>query len=517
MKLHYNKLWLLGALALGLAACSDDEYTGDPQVIPQPDVLPAHAVAGTDIYAPGATLDVNAEIADIDKMMPLLNLTKIDPQPAGYEVKVHMLMAKSEAELSDPAARRDTILTLLEPQAGALQTLGLSAKALNIAFHKFYGTDDTPRAMAVRFDAYSVKDQTSALLGTVGTTGSITVKPVRYAYTPEDSYWLVNPSDPSEKYQMSNGDKPVYESGTFNAVVELPVGTFDWKIVPGSMIDNPVAAMCFGPAPAEGDKPSKNLVLGGEAGKVVVEGDKPVPYMFTGDMTAHNDDYTALVPTYEVKIAYEVLYILGDAQGGDATPAVLNTKDYVNYGGFVAFKGWGAKMTNLPGWGGTEFANFAFNGPDDKGQYTGTVGAGTASGNIEGLPDGIYAWVFNITSGKVTATPIEHFELIGTAIGGWGDGDVQKLAPVDAANAACAEFTGEIDFKEVGEFKLRGIQPSIGNNWAFSLGGPIDALQWDGPNSNFDGTPGKHKVTISFNVAKEGEYADAPRVHYVIE
>ncbi|WP_295730651.1 hypothetical protein [uncultured Muribaculum sp.] len=513
MKLHYNRLWLLGALALGMAACSDDEYTGEPQVIPQPDVLPANSVAGIDIYAPGTTVDINAESADIDKMMPLLNLTKIDPQPAGYEVKVQMIMAKTEAELSDPAARRDTILTVLDPQGGALQTLGLSAKALNLGFHSLYGTDDTPRTVALRFDAYSVKDQTSALLGTVGTTGTVTVKPVQYAYTPENSYWVVNPTDPSQKYKMSNGDKAPYENGTFSAVAELPVGTFDWKIVPGSMVDNPVAAMCFGPSSSDEGK----LLLGGEAGKVAVEGDKPVPYMFTVDMTAHNADYTALVPTYEVKIAYDVLYVLGDAQGGNSTPAVLTTKDYVTYGGFVPFKGWGAKMSNIPTWDGTEFANFKFDGPDANGAYTGTVGTGGDGGNIVGLPDGIYAWVFNITSGVVTATPIEHFELIGTAIGGWDDGDVQKLAPVDAANAACAEFSAEIDFKSTGEFKLRGIQPKLNNNWAFSLGGPLDALVWDGPNSSFEGAPGKHTVTISFNVAKEGEYAESPRVHYVIK
>ena len=42
MKLRFN-IALFAALALGLAACSDDEYTGVPQVTPQEPTMPADA------------------------------------------------------------------------------------------------------------------------------------------------------------------------------------------------------------------------------------------------------------------------------------------------------------------------------------------------------------------------------------------------------------------------------------------------------------------------------------------
>lgn len=238
--------------------------------------------------------------------------------------------------------------------------------------------------------------------------------------------------------------------------------------------------------------------------------------MISINITNPNDNYTELRPTYDIKLAYEVVYILGNAQGGDVAPAVLTTKDYVNYGGFVAFSGWGCKMTDKPSWGGAEWANFAFTVSEDGKSYTGTVGSGSSSGNIEGLPDGIYAWVFNILSGEVTATPIKQFELIGTATGGWGDADVQVLQPATDA-ADCATFSADINFTSTGEFKLRGQANPAAPNWAFSLGGELDNLIWDGPNTNFTGAVGTHKVTISFNVVKEGAFADAPRLHYVIE
>ena len=118
MKLN-SKIWLLGAVALGLAACSDDEYTGEPQVIPQPSVLPADAVSGTDVYAAGSTLDINAERADIDKMINLLNLTRVDQQPEGYALQVNMILAKTVADLANPKACLDTVLTVLPEQAAS--------------------------------------------------------------------------------------------------------------------------------------------------------------------------------------------------------------------------------------------------------------------------------------------------------------------------------------------------------------------------------------------------------------
>lgn len=511
MKLSSN-IWLLGVLAVGFAACSDDEYTGEPQVTPQPDVLPADAVSGTDVYAPGSLFDVNAEKTDLAKMMPVLNISRLDAQPAGYDLQVSMLVAKSEADLSNPAARIDTVLTELPAQSGALRSLGLSAEAFNVLFHRLYGPNDAAQPLAVRFDAYSVKDQTSALLGTVGTTGTVSFKPVQYAYSPENSYWIVNADDPSVRYEMKNSGASVWNDPKFSAVFDVDLEGINWKVVPGSMVANPVAAQCFGPEVAEDTEGS--LVLGGQPGTINVV--QKEPYMISINITNPNDNYTELRPTYDIKLAYEVVYILGNAQGGDAAPAVLTTKDYVNYGGFVAFSGWGCKMTDKPSWGGAEWANFAFTVSEDGKSYTGTVGSGSSSGNIEGLPDGIYAWVFNILSGEVTATPIKQFELIGTATGGWGDADVQVLQPATDA-ADCATFSADINFTSTGEFKLRGQADPAAPNWAFSLGGELDNLIWDGPNTNFTGAVGTHKVTISFNVAKEGAFADAPRLHYVIE
>ena len=506
MKLN-SKIWLLGAVALGLAACSDDEYTGEPQVIPQPSVLPADAVSGTDVYAAGSTLDINAERADIDKMINLLNLTRVDQQPEGYALQVNMILAKTVADLANPKACLDTVLTVLPEQAGAVQSLGLSAKALNILFHKLYGVNDAPQSVVVRFDAYSVtEDQTSALVGTVGNGGAITFKPVQYAYTPESSYYVVNSDDSSVKYLMNHSDNSVWEDGKFTVVFKVPMGGFGWKIVPASMVSNPVSAQCFGPAPDAGDM-SGALALGGDAGFIDVV--QEAPYMVSVNMTNPNEDYTALQPEFTVQIAYSILYVLGNAQGGDGAPAVLTTKDYVTYGGFVAYSGWGCKMTSRPAWDGTEFANFTFEGPDAAGTYTGEVGKGSKDGNILGLPDGIYAWVYNITTGKVQATPIEYFELIGTATGGWEDDKVQKLAPATDA-ADCAVYTADIDFMATGEFKLRGVQPKVGNAWAYSLGGALDDLQWDGANSVFDGAIGVHKLSISFNASKDGWNSSDP-------
>lgn len=513
MKLNYN-LWLLGALALGMGACTaDDEFTGIPQVNPQPDVLPANCVKGNNVYAPGSTIDVDAayktnHTGDIS----LLDITKLDAQPAGYALKVKMVLAKTVAELSDPSARIDTTLSVVSASkaAGSEGSYGINWSALNTMFHDLVGVNDATAPLAMRFDAYTVSDNSQAYLGTVGETGLVNVKPVQYAYTPESSYYMINTEDPTVQVELKNAGGSVWSDGKFSGVVTLPAGTTSWRILPASQKANPASAKGFGPAKSDSIK--GDLTLGAAAGKLTIK--ESGPYMFSIDMTAHSDNYSALMPTYDIKLAYSALYVLGNAQGGDATPGVLTTKDYVNYGGFIAFSGWGAKMTDKPSWGGTEFANFNFEGPDAKGTYTGKVGSGNASGNINGLPDGLYAWTFNMTTKEVKATPITKVQFIGDAVGGWSE--PREFTPANS-NPDCTEWSAEITFTGNTDFKLRGVLPSYGNDWAFSLGGDMTSLVWDGPNTKYTGSLGKHKVTVNFNVAKTGAYASAPRVHYVIE
>ena len=122
--------------------------------------------------------------------------------------------------------------------------------------------------------------------------------------------------------------------------------------------------------------------------------------MISINITNPNDNYTELRPTYDIKLACEGSLYPRQRSGGDAArqsspPRIMSTT-----ADSVAFSGWGCKMTDKPSWGGAEWANFTFTVSEDGKSYTGTVGSGSPSGNIEGLPDGIYAWVFNILSGR---------------------------------------------------------------------------------------------------------------------
>lgn len=459
---------LFAALAISLAACSDDEYKGIPQVNPQQPIMPADGITAADAVADGGAVDLN------NGAPRLLNITDLKDFPSGCDLQVVMKVSKAQ-DMSDA---KDVVLETTDGVDGGIYSCTAPVDALNSAVKELLGKNPSPKTIYVNYTAYAVEGTSTVLLGAVGAPQSIVVTPY-VPYVVEDAYYLVNTLT-GDMIKMNHDDSnDVYDDPNFSAIFSVTADGFTWKIAPQSAINDLTdASKLYGNAEELAEATSGALAFGAGAGNIEEVG----PYQF---------DINMETLTFSYKAAYDALYVIGNGQSWKAENAVrMTTKDYVKYGAFVPVDG-EFKILTEAAWTKPEIGGCSFEKKDDKYVATATMSQ-DGVGNMSGIPAGVWALVFDMNTKEIEASEITSLEFIGDATGGWGDNDVQPLAPASPDGLATV-WVGNITFSGSGEFKIRA-----NHGWAFSLGGAENALIWDGSNIKSPAA-GTYKVTLNLN------------------
>ncbi len=468
MKLRLN-IAIFAALALGLAACGDDEYKGIAQVTPAEPTMPADGITAVDVVANGAAVDLN------DGAARLLNVTELKDFPAGSELHVVMKVAKDQSM----ADVQNVVMVTTDGVDGAVKSCNAPNTEFNKAIQALFGKNPSEKTVYVNYTAYAVDGTSSVLLGAVGAAQMLKVTPIDLGYEIEPEYYLVNTLDNST-YKMNHSNQDVYDDPTFSVVINVGGEGFAWKVAPASAVASLDDSKLYGNAEPVALATEGALALGAEAGDFEEVG----PYQFTVNMEAL---------TFEYKSAYKALYVVGGAQGwSPAGSSQMTTKDYETYGGFVPVDGeFKIITTGGPDWSEPQIGSCEFAKDGDSYVAVAKFEQGQA-GNMSGIPTGLWALTFKMSDKTMKASPVTSLEFIGDATGGWGDADVQALNPV-GEGAVAVVWEGNITFSGSGEYKIRA-----NHGWSFSLGGAADQLIWDGSNIASPAA-GTYKVTLNLN------------------
>lgn len=266
MKFRLN-IAIFAALALGLAACSDDEYTGIPQVTPAEPTMPADGLTGVDAVANGGSVNLN------DGAPRLIDVTKLTDFPSGSELQVVMKVADNQA-LDN--AQTVTLVTA-EGVSGSVYSCNAPAADFNTAIQTIFGKNPSPKTLYVDYTAYAVDGTSTVLLGAIGAAQSLVVTPLALGYEIEEEYYLVNTLDNST-YKMNHADgKDVYDDPNFSVIINVKESGFTWKVAPKSAVNSlSDASKLYGNAEAEPSLASGAMALGAEAGNFEEVG----PYQF---------------------------------------------------------------------------------------------------------------------------------------------------------------------------------------------------------------------------------------------
>lgn len=475
MKFKFN-IAIFAALAISLAACSDDEFTGTPQVTPAEPTMPADGITGADAVANGGSVDLN------NGAPRLINITDLKDFPSGSELQVVMKVAKDQSM----AGAKNVVLETTPGVDGAVYSCNAPAVAFNDTIKAVFGKNPSPKTVYVNYTAYAVDGTSTVLLGAIGAAQSLVVTPLALDYVVEDEYYLVNTLN-NTTIKLNHSNKDVYDDPKFSVIFKVEQDGFAWKIAPASALNSlGDASKLYGNAEADASVQSGALALGAQAGNVEEVG----PYQFEINMETLEFTY---------KTAYSALYVMGAAQSWTGANAVqMTTKDYEKYGAFVPVNG-EFKMLTTPDWTKPEIGGCTFAlDPKDNLYKADAEMSMTGTGNMSGLDKGVWAIVFDITAKggeedpNLTAYPVTSLEFIGDATGGWGDAQVQALQPASTDGVATI-WTGNITFSGSGEYKVRA-----NHGWAYSLGGAADQLIWDGSNIKSP-VAGTYKVTLNLN------------------
>lgn len=407
-----NKIYLLAALALGLASCNDEDSLGIVQTNPQEPVMPADAVSAS--AASATATAVSLAQYESTGLVPVLDVTKLENFPEYYQLKGVMEYA-TDASFSNAKEINLTVdgMTLYAPAA-----------KWETAHLELYSKNPRETQSYVRFALYGVNGTTEVRLGDGNNiyfaSHEIKVTPFPAAVVVEENYYLIgdataqmNPSNPAD----------VYDPPTFSAQVSVEAGQ------PVSVQIKSESGLIYGQDPEKAD----GLKLNAEPIVLTQAG----PYLITVNMEEL---------TYEVTSAIEAIYAYGaSAKNGYE----LATSNFVNYRGYAGlnlgyFKLADAKSNYTMRWGQAQDA--------DGNDIPGSIHLCTGEENpvaIQVPSKGCYWLDVNLAALTYSAYYVEYFGLIG-GWDGWA-GDV-VMTPTDKYFTV---WTAELTITDGTEFKIR--------------------------------------------------------------
>lgn len=441
-------IFLMAAVAFGLASCEDKSDLGIAQVNPQ---LPSMTANGLTVSGVPASVNLDATV---NQMIPVITVDQMENLPEGATVGFQMQLSGDE-NFSNPV--------MLDVTDGAVSSDDWEKYVL-----ANFGKAPTNVTNHVRFAAYVLDNGTLSRLGGDDEwylPTSVTVTPVDLKLDVEGSYYLASASG---KVEMEHSDKHVYDEPNFSITFDVAADQvpFEWMIAPGSVAGNGSDADFFGVSETGApDEMSGNLVLGGQKG-IINEAGK---YSLSANM---------LDKTYSISQIkapqVEFLYTPGPANGWGFTDNMLLKNNNDNtFSGYVYIDG-EFKLAAQPDWN-----------PDNWGLEGSTLTPGSPN-NIKVDPSGLYWVVANFNDMTIGLNQITRIGVIGD-FNGWAD-DV-ALTPNDKFNI----WTGEVDFVAAGGWKFR-----MNGGWDINLGGAMDNLTQGGSDMRMEET-GVYTVTLDLS------------------
>lgn len=461
-------IFMMAALAMGLTACSDDDYNPAQSNV-QDAVMSADGitVAYSSVAGEGANINLNDYNTDENpakNLIPVLEITKLENLSPNYAV-AQCVMEYSLTSDFAPETTESIILTTVG------RTLCAQVSEWETAHINLFSKNPRPtQGQWVRFIVNAVNGTSIIRLGApyyaAHQLGTFTPLPAK---VPVQSSYLVIGEDNSVLGNMTPvNPADVYDPASFTFMKEVPEGaTLKVKVKGG---DN---GTVYG-AGADGD-----IVEGGDY-IVLTAG----PQLLTVNM----ENYV-----YEVATAFETIQLFAN---GAADAFTLKNDSYIHYRGFVGLRGTYFKLADSASskkyvWGAKLDAS-------DK-PVAGELEAGSTA-NVVVPEKGIYFVDINLSELTYTATHCAALGLIGVN-GDWENDIV--LTP--ASNLRTYTVKG-VPMTEGGEFKIRPLIEKDGvvaGTWDISdLGGTLDELVVKGDNIVWTGGTGTFDITVDLQKMK---------------
>lgn len=453
----------IAVLALGIAACSDDNTYGIPQVNEQGEVFQSKDLSVTAL----STIDVS-EVKSYGEKVEIADYTITD-LPAGYAVEGRFQLS------ADPKFEKDVIEVPMTAADGALWA---SADELATGYYETYTKNPATVKMHGRTIVYIYKGMEVMRVGgreTFYGVNDYTFTPANPGFVIEQSYYLV-PGDGStwsvaDGVKMKHSDADAYDDPNFNTLVTTNIGKY-WIIVPEST---------FKAGTISGHDYYVPVYDRGTSGDLELNGDLDNPIEINNPTQI---DINMQSLTYNQKAAYENYFVTGSgwpSWGAHWMP--LFTTDYLNYYGFLHL-GNEFKFAPQAGWGGDFGAAQAPGEEEDNGVFNYSGICKDSGDNIKINHEGLYFMHLNADDWSYDLQGINSIGLIG-GFNGW-NGDLE-MTPSEDLYTWTADFTSDGDGWK---FRMNG-------KWDINLGGTEDALWTNGDNITLPA--GEYTITLDLS------------------
>lgn len=456
MKKIFN-IALTAALAIGMAACSDDDYLGKPVVNPQQPLMPANGITAADIVTEGGAVDLNA--AGNDGSVAMLNITKLTDFPADSRLSIVM-------SVSDNAGMTNASTIELVQNSGegsAIYTYVAPAEPWDAIFKQKISLSPDAATMYVSYAAYAVNGTSRVILGSVGEPQSVTVTPFAPEIVLEDTYYVYGTASATvsgavELTHSGNAyDNPIFKLPFSVTSADVADGGWKFKVIPastkqaGQTWDQNHALTFIG----AGEKDGTLAYSSASEDVDFVTISKPGEYML---------EVNVRDLTYKVSNAIPFVYVPGANNDWSTWSTKLYTDNYINYQGYANLTG-DFKFTGTAGWN-NDLGNYGKGDADNKLQNGSNTNFSLGSD-----PAGLYYLQVNLSELTYTRTRITSIGLVGE-YNGW-NADHSNGVGVLTPSEDNLIWEGEVTFTSSNsQFKF-----NMNNGWGISLGGSIDELK----------------------------------------
>lgn len=482
----YIFLPAFAALALGFAACDDDDTLGIPVTNPQLPAIEDNIVSvGASDEAP-AVADLQA-YNDNEQNFPVAAITATEEWPEGYGFGAVAQISRSEdfAQAFDIPAYTNGKTILLNPD-----------DVQGVIYDNFT-KDPANIDLWVRFGVLAVNGKEEIRMGNADTfygAEKITVKPFDPVAVIEPVYYLIY-SDDAETWTkahaiaFTHNDKSQYDDPNFTLMcnfsgAEIGDGLY-WKIIPQSTYETFDLPNGFVIGVTEADSESRSGKLDISDDQLAGWFDITGPAMFEVKLdfvSNANGEEKAL--TFKYLQAIQNFWLAGDNVNGQTWSfgqPTMFTFNYVDYAG-VANLGTQFKFSPTNGWNGDFGSDGGLSVKDNGGQVY-AEGFATGSNNINVPEPGFYYISLNYATKALSILKIESMGIIG-GFNGWN----ASVDMVASDNNFVYTLNG-VELNEGDQWKFRA-----NGQWTFSIGGDFDNL------SPFNGANFECKETGTYDI-----------------
>ena len=483
----------LAALALGFAACEDDDTLGIPVVNPEiPAVDPS--IVSVAPYAGLETISLET-YNDNQQNVPVATISTGDEWPEGYDFGAIAQLSADES-FSNPFEFNAIV-------SGT--TILLNPEEVQGFIYDYITKDPAQQTLWVRYGMQAVNGKEIIRLGDSNSfigTQQINVIPFSPAAVIEPDYYLILSVDgetwaSANAVKFTHSNKSQYDDPNFSLIYNISADTYAdgayWKIIPQSTFDtfDLENGLVIGATPEDAEKRSGNLDESSEQMPGYIDFTGNIEFSVNLDrVTASAGDENGDVMTFSFKQAIENFWLAGDNVNGlswsFSDQPTMWTNNYVDYAGFANL-GSEFKFSPQADWGG----DFGSDGgltfePTDDGQL---IGKGEATGgkNINVEEPGFYYISLNYSTKALEIVKITSFGIIG-GFNGWGESVEMKASEDNMV------YTITADLNAGDEWKFRA-----NNQWTVSLGGALDNLSpFNGDNIKCTET-GTYDITLDLS------------------